>query len=1349
MAGRTDLLVGLVVFSAAGALPAPLTAQDCNTNGRPDAADIACGGGNACDDLPGSYDCNGNGTPDECEQSCALLLSCYPASSRLYVNASATGADNGSSWADAFVHLQRALAVAACAPGVVTEIWVARGTYMPDGGRIRASDQMYFPGSADRNATFQLLNRVAIYGGFAGNETMLTERDPSANPTILSGDLGEDDSAGSLNDNSLHVVSASQPGQPVIDGLVITAANGCTDINNCNNGQFGGGLAISGNANCIVRNCRFESNRAHFGGAIAVLDAAATIENSTFRQNSALGHGGQGGPTPTGGWGGGAIFVFRSTLDAAGCIFDDNDALGTGQSGGAMHNQQSSRVSLRNCTFVRNRAAEGGAIRNATLAEFAAVTCQFDSNCAVCRGGAIWNDAVADATFVNCSFYQNRCESSCGGGGGQCNVFTSQGGAVYETSQSLFVNCAVAANFASMSGGALYIESGGAPTLVNCTIAANNANSGPGGIVIVPRNPPSPNPAILNSIIWANNGTQVSGPADVSFSNIQGGFPGTQNLNADPLFVNLGGQNLRLQTSSPCIDAGNSPAVPEDTADLDANSNTTEQTPYDLAGDARFFNDPFTPDIGVPIIDTDGFLKVVDMGAYEYFLEDCNSNGIPDDCDVSCSGLGGLCTTQPGCGSSPDCNSNGKPDECDVLGNSQDCNSDGTPDECQRGPGQVRSIWRAGTPCTTQQAVRDCWSNAANWCPDLVPNNGIPPLNTYSVTIPATQPATLDISPTLDNLTLQPGGAIEVNDASGANVRTLAVDGPIVNEGTLRATDRERLVIDAPLIDQVDLNPDCKVRAGGVIEAVDGVLGPGEAGHRSIVEINGSVVRGGHVRTSGDFSEVHLIGGAELIDVCVRGVVVPDGQAGAFGGDITNSGVLRVAPNNGSFTVLAAIGADGMLQGDGPVATFDQINDCVTLGGQASARLGDFKSSFTNAANHRIDGAGIVFGGLTNQGLVLANHAGAQHLILFPPGEKRNDGLFKAEGRGVLRIESDVVGSGAFAAQATAATTTTQPAEIRIRAHLTEDPPGSSGGFSVRGGEVRAGRPNVHLIVFNCGPIVVEPDVVPMALFDSNNSTISGASGWTIGNPAAKGSATFNLVNQSVGVVNGTVRIRSNGVLNINNSSLTAQDLIIEPGGQINVASTVALSGSLRIGLTLPAANWSWADEAVLRFSGGQAADPSPGSLSGWALLEAAGADTGTNGGPDDLHFGALELSSGAHVSLIDFADNDGTKAAEAVYCRSLSLSAGAVLNLNLLHLYVNGQEVGPGPFGAGTIENEPRSVLLPGDCTDDGQVTPDDAPCFVAALLGLVANPAADLNGDGRTDGRDVQAFVDSLMGL
>lgn len=123
---------------------------------------------------------------------------------------------DGSSWATAYANLQDALTDAAASGGVVTEIWVAVGTYTPPG-----------PGG-DRAATFQLLSGVALYGGFVGTETLVSQRDPQANVAILSGDLDGNDGPNFANnsENSFHVVTGSGTNATaVLDGFTFTGGN--------------------------------------------------------------------------------------------------------------------------------------------------------------------------------------------------------------------------------------------------------------------------------------------------------------------------------------------------------------------------------------------------------------------------------------------------------------------------------------------------------------------------------------------------------------------------------------------------------------------------------------------------------------------------------------------------------------------------------------------------------------------------------------------------------------------------------------------------------------------------------------------------------------------------------------------------------------------------------------------------------------------------------------------------------------------------------------------------------------------------------------------------------------------
>lgn len=137
-----------------------------------------------------------------------------------YVNPTATGANTGQDWANAFTSLQSALALAAASD----EIWIAEGTYRPT-ARTNSADP--------RSATFSIGGDVTLYGGFAGHETSPSQRQISAHPSILSGDLLNNDPA-TLTDNAYHVLTC-QPSAgttTTLDGLTLRAGRAA-------NGAFG------------------------------------------------------------------------------------------------------------------------------------------------------------------------------------------------------------------------------------------------------------------------------------------------------------------------------------------------------------------------------------------------------------------------------------------------------------------------------------------------------------------------------------------------------------------------------------------------------------------------------------------------------------------------------------------------------------------------------------------------------------------------------------------------------------------------------------------------------------------------------------------------------------------------------------------------------------------------------------------------------------------------------------------------------------------------------------------------------------------------------------------------------
>jgi hypothetical protein len=160
-----------------------------------------------------------------------------------YVKWNAGGANNGTSWANAYTSLQSALAAASSGD----EIWVAAGTYKPATG-------------IDRTSSFTLKNGVSIYGGFAGNESSRDQRDPAVHVTILSGDIGL---LNNNSDNSYHVlVGGGTNGTAILDGFTVRAGNANSDTNDAGGGMY------NVSSSPTLTNVTFSGNRAKSGGGM-------------------------------------------------------------------------------------------------------------------------------------------------------------------------------------------------------------------------------------------------------------------------------------------------------------------------------------------------------------------------------------------------------------------------------------------------------------------------------------------------------------------------------------------------------------------------------------------------------------------------------------------------------------------------------------------------------------------------------------------------------------------------------------------------------------------------------------------------------------------------------------------------------------------------------------------------------------------------------------------------------------------------------------------------------------------------------------------------------------------------
>jgi len=248
-----------------------------------------------------------------------------------YVNANASGSNNGKNWTNAYNDLQ--LAISSSTSG--DTIWVAAGTYKPTTG-------------TSRTVYFTLKSGVHVFGGFAGNESRLEQRDFKNNTTILSGDIGN---AGSTSDNTYHVVYGfSISTTATLDGFRITAGY-------AGSGGDGGGLYVDG-CKVNVANCHFTSNTAGSGGAIYQEGGKMLIENCMFNDNAASSDIGA------------AIYArISGSSTIRNCQFMNNQVDKSG-SGGIVYFSSFNDVYISHCIFSGNNCDNGGVIKTGTVSTF-------------------------------------------------------------------------------------------------------------------------------------------------------------------------------------------------------------------------------------------------------------------------------------------------------------------------------------------------------------------------------------------------------------------------------------------------------------------------------------------------------------------------------------------------------------------------------------------------------------------------------------------------------------------------------------------------------------------------------------------------------------------------------------------------------------------------------------------------------------------------------------------------------------------------------------------------------------------------------------------------------------------
>jgi hypothetical protein len=334
---------------------------------------------------------------------------------------------------------------------------------------------------------------------------------------------------------------SSEEHDSVLDGFTIQ--NGKADI---------GGAIYCDVASPTIKNCIITGNQAYvvayagaaYGGGICCISSSPKIDSCTISNNLAAGY--------TWGYGGG-IYCSASSPEIINCNISGNTSQGFGgcspsgawaghSYGGGIYFDGGAPIII-DSIVNGNKALAGG--------------CGPTGGSPSSYGGGIYSNACSPS-IQNCSISNNYCTATT----------TSGGGIYFSQSFPSLVNTIVNGNSSNIGGGLYFVAS--SSIFTNCVILRNTAVTSGGGIYNQ-----SSSPSIINSILWQNIPDQLfkdnpSNPT-VTYSNVTNGYEGIGNINSDPGFVNIAGQDFHLTSESPCIDVGENTAPELPTKDKDGN----------------------------------------------------------------------------------------------------------------------------------------------------------------------------------------------------------------------------------------------------------------------------------------------------------------------------------------------------------------------------------------------------------------------------------------------------------------------------------------------------------------------------------------------------------------------------------------------------------------------------------------------------------------------------------------------------------------------------------------------------------------------------------------------------------
>ena len=517
--------------------------------------DLIAGGG-----VGGAITLERNALDGDCNNDGAdLMPNACPSGVRvIYVDADATGAHTGRSWTDAYTHPSTAIATAHAGD----QIWVAEGSYPAD------------MGTGDCYRSIAMKDGVQLYGGFAGVESALDERDIENHETVLTGEL----TSPQCNRSISVLTTAGVTRSALVDGFTVTRGGGDDVWHTLGAGIYNeGGSPTLRNLTVVDNYATADDVILVFGGIGLMTAGDPLVEQSVFRANSGTA---------------GAILITDGSPEFRNVLIEGNYGFAWY---GAVQMRGSGNPLFEDVTFRENFANAQRGYSNVHADDGVYPTFRrvlFEEE----NGNGWYSDLdIFAGRLEDVTFYNNpRAPIQVRGKASLTNLrFIGNAGPNRLDGQTL--------------SNVLYVNNSekitGSNTWVNATFAYNTNPYGPW---------PLPCGTYENSVIWGN---AVDTTCAVAFGNsiVEGGIPpGVTdlggNLSDDPMFSDVDGadgisgnldDDFRLLDSSPGIDAGSSIWLPADSLDLDGDGNTTEPLPIDLDGNERLFG------------------SVVDIGAYE------------------------------------------------------------------------------------------------------------------------------------------------------------------------------------------------------------------------------------------------------------------------------------------------------------------------------------------------------------------------------------------------------------------------------------------------------------------------------------------------------------------------------------------------------------------------------------------------------------------------------------------------------------------------------------------------------------------------------------------------------------